>query len=605
MSLNTFLTIATQGLYVTIALITFAEYVRHRDRLRLEIALLFTAFAALFLLQNVTAVTQPAERWGNLATGLILVAHPYLLLRVVEHFRPVSAVVRWLGLAGLSVSAFFLLLFDFTTSLPLPLAIFIVVYFVCLETYAALAFVRGALQDTGVTRWRLGLAAIASGLLALLIFLAGVNRLFPLPPGLLPLSGRLFAILAGLFYFLGFATPRWLRRWWQYAELVGFLHTSGIQPAPDQEKVLHTLCHAARRGAGGVAALLLQQKEDNPLPTCSASTHPLEQDIIHLTVNDLPTHLWLERKPLLIAALEPDTGMAHLARHFAANIVYVAPVLPQQQAWGLLLVFRQGPSLFATDDLDLLALFTGHVASMLRYTVLINELQQRTAQMEIANRDLEAFSYSVSHDLRAPLRAIDSFSQIVLEECYDQLNADGRDYLQRIRTATRRIGQLTEDLLKMAHVSRTEMRHEWVNLGALAQSISETLQTAQQERQATFNIAQELMVQGDGRLLYLVLENLLGNAWKYTGQRQQAYIELGATEQNGQCIYFVRDNGAGFDMAYVSKLFNPFQRLHKSSEFPGTGIGLATVQRIIQRHGGQVWAESVLEQGATFYFTLP
>ena len=237
-----------------------------------------------------------------------------------------------------------------------------------------------------------------------------------------------------------------------------------------------------------------------------------------------------------------------------------------------------------------------------------DEMEQRviarTVQLEAANKELESFSYSVSHDLRAPLRGIDGFSQALLEDYDDRLDAQGKSYLQRVRAASQRMAELIDDMLSLSRVSRGEMKSETVDLGALAQNIAAELQNVDRRRQVEFTIAAGLLAKGDARLLRVVLENLLRNAWKFTGKNSTAKIEVGVDRQNGQPVYFVRDDGAGFDMAYAEKLFGAFQRLHSSTEFQGTGIGLATVQRVIRRHGGRVWAESKVGQGATFYFTL-
>jgi PAS domain S-box-containing protein len=235
---------------------------------------------------------------------------------------------------------------------------------------------------------------------------------------------------------------------------------------------------------------------------------------------------------------------------------------------------------------------------------LEQRVQERTAQLEAANKELEAFSYSVSHDLRSPLRSIDGFSQALLEDYEDQLDVDGQDYLRRVRAATQRMGQLIDDLLNLSRITRAELRQELVDLSALAQGVVAELQHAEPQRVVEVVIAAGLHGQGDARLLQIVLANLLGNAWKFTSKQTQARIELGAVVRDGHTTYFVRDNGAGFDMAYASKLFGAFQRLHALTEYSGTGIGLAIVQRIIHRHGGHVWAEGAVGQGATFYFTL-
>jgi light-regulated signal transduction histidine kinase (bacteriophytochrome) len=225
--------------------------------------------------------------------------------------------------------------------------------------------------------------------------------------------------------------------------------------------------------------------------------------------------------------------------------------------------------------------------------------------LELVNKELEAFSYSVSHDLRAPLRSIDGFSQALIEDYADRLDDQARDYLNRVRAATQRMGHLIDDMLALARVTRTEMRRESVDLSALAGDVLAELQKSEPDRRVESHIEPGLVAQGDTPLLRVVLVNLLGNAWKFTGKQAHARIEFGTHPQKtGEPAYFVRDNGAGFDMTYAGKLFGAFQRLHSPHEFPGTGVGLATVQRVVHRHGGRVWTEGAVGKGATFYFTL-
>jgi len=232
----------------------------------------------------------------------------------------------------------------------------------------------------------------------------------------------------------------------------------------------------------------------------------------------------------------------------------------------------------------------------------LNEsLEQRVRER---TTELEAFSYSVSHDLRAPLRAIDGFSQALLDDYETKLDLQGRDYLARIRTSTRLMAELIEDLLKLSRITRTDMDIVPLNLTRMARAVIDELQKSHPRRIANIKIADTLEDFADPRLIRIVLENLLGNAWKFTGKKPVAEIEFGSIKKNNKKIYFIRDNGAGFDMEYAEKLFAPFQRLHNVEEYPGTGIGLATVKRIIHRHGGTVWAEGLPGQGATFYFTL-
>jgi two-component system, sensor histidine kinase and response regulator len=224
--------------------------------------------------------------------------------------------------------------------------------------------------------------------------------------------------------------------------------------------------------------------------------------------------------------------------------------------------------------------------------------------LEHKNRELESFSYAVSHDLRAPLRRIDSFSRAVLESQGDRLDEAGQRFLSRVREASQQMSQLIDDVLYLSKVTRAELRDQEVDLSSLATLALARLQEAEPTRQVEIKLRPAVVVTGDGQLLRIALENLLGNAWKFTAKEPSARIEFGVTQVAGEPTYFVRDNGAGFDMAYADRLFGPFQRLHPQAEFPGSGIGLATVQRIIHRHGGRVWAEGLVGQGATFQFTL-
>jgi len=231
-------------------------------------------------------------------------------------------------------------------------------------------------------------------------------------------------------------------------------------------------------------------------------------------------------------------------------------------------------------------------------------LRRNAAELLAANTELDAFAYSVSHDLRAPLRSIDGFSQILLEDYSGTLDAAGRESLQRVRAASQRMGTLIDDLLKLARVTRVEIRTEDVDLSGMAREIAAELQRATPERLVEFAIAPGLSARGDARLLRVALDNLLRNSWKYTAKQAQPRIEFASIAANGERAFMVRDNGAGFDMQYADKLFGVFQRLHSPAEFEGTGVGLATVRRIITRHGGRIWAEGVVDRGATFYFTL-
>ena len=229
---------------------------------------------------------------------------------------------------------------------------------------------------------------------------------------------------------------------------------------------------------------------------------------------------------------------------------------------------------------------------------------QRTHELSTVNKELEAYSYSIAHDLRAPLRAVTSFSQILLDDAAEKLDSDQRDSLQRVVNASKHMADLIDDILELSRITRKELQREQIDLSGLVRDILEELRRADPVRKLTATIADGVTVEGDAKLLRVALENLLGNAWKYTAKVEQPSIEFGTTTQEEKTVFSLKDNGVGFDMRYVDKLFHPFQRLHNSQDYEGTGIGLATVQRVVQRHGGQIWASGEPGKGASFYFTL-
>jgi len=335
-----------------------------------------------------------------------------------------------------------------------------------------------------------------------------------------------------------------------------------------------------------------------------------------------------------VLAARPNEGPmaivanAHMGGIVARRFLPVAFLLPVTlgwiRLWGEHAGFygtEFGLGLMIATSVILLTLVTLGIAASLNQTDaerkhaedelrrLNAELEQRvlerTAQLDAANKELEAFSYSVSHDLRAPLRSIDGFSQALLEDYAGQLDDAGKNYLQRVRSGALRMAELIDDMLQLSRVTRAEMRREPVDLSALASSVVDELRRAEPERQVDVAIQPGLTTEGDPKLLRIALVNLLANAWKFTGRQPAARVELGTLDSGNERAFFVRDNGVGFDMAYAGKLFGAFQRLHAQGEFPGTGIGLATVQRIVHRHGGRVWAEGAVNEGATFYFALP
>ncbi len=331
------------------------------------------------------------------------------------------------------------------------------------------------------------------------------------------------------------------------------------------------------------------------------------------------------RRPLILDDISKAEVISPVLQKYIRSVAGV-PMIVEGRLTGVLHVGRRQESGFAPEDVGILQTAADRIAvatdraqlfdaeQQARHEVelkakeiqkinaeLEKRVHQRTIELENANKELEAFSYSVSHDLRAPLRTLDGFSQAVLEDYGDKLDAAGKDYLDRIRAASQRMGELIDALLQLSRVSRADLEMQPVDISAIAREVAAELQLGKNGRTIHFSIADDIRAWGDARLLRVVLENLMGNAWKFTSANADAAIEVG--RQDG-ATFFVRDNGAGFDMQYAHKLFGAFQRLHGDSQFKGSGIGLATVQRIVRRHGGRIWAEGAVNGGATFYVRL-
>jgi signal transduction histidine kinase/CheY-like chemotaxis protein len=316
----------------------------------------------------------------------------------------------------------------------------------------------------------------------------------------------------------------------------------------------------------------------------------------------------LNREAAVIEDIYADSRIPHDAYRptFVKSLVMV-PIrtLDPIGAIGNYWAERHLPSVEEVKLLRALADTTAVAMENIRvHAELERRVEERTAALETVNKELETFSYSVSHDLRGPLRSIGGFSQLVLDDYGSKLDENGRRFLGYINAATKRMSELIDDLLKLSRVNRATLKKESVRLDAVAREVVADLEAHEPERRCKVEIGKDLVAEGDPRLMKVVLENLIGNAWKFTSKRQNGHIVIGRVEREDGPAFYVKDNGAGFEPHYADKLFVPFQRLHGESEFPGNGIGLATVQRIISRHGGRIWAEAEEDKGATFYFTL-
>jgi PAS domain S-box-containing protein len=371
-----------------------------------------------------------------------------------------------------------------------------------------------------------------------------------------------------------------------------------------------------RRPSTAVGPEQLQALIDNT----NAVIYMRDLDGRYMVVNREYERLFHLRREEIVGLTDHDLFPAEIADEFRANDLRAAsgggPVHVEEVAPG-----ADGPHTYITVKFPLLDSagkpyavcgISTDITARKRAEEQVRQLnaeleqrvQDRTAELEATARELDAFAYSVSHDLRAPLRSLHGFSEILLEDYADSFDNEGRQYLQRIQANVARMGQLIDDLLRLSRATRTGLKREQVDIGAQASEIITWLRSAEPGRRAEVVIADALVTTGDSRLIRLALENLLSNAWKFTSKREHAIISVGAVDHSGGRVFFVRDNGAGFDMRYAGKLFDPFQRLHPATEFEGSGIGLAIVHRILSRHGGRIWAESKPGKGSTFFFTF-
>jgi signal transduction histidine kinase len=590
-----------------LALLTLLNFIRYRDVTRRDVALLFGLLGLPFIETLISRISgQPMPSWASVVGVVALFIEPYALLRVVNYLHPIPPIVMNVTLIGMLVANLTVIVFG---NKPPAIAVLpLQLYFVGLNVYAAFGFVRGALKLQGVLRQRMRFAALGAALFAAVLVALFVSR--GGNPFLITMA-ELLAIASATMFYLGFTPPRWLRRMWQLDEMSNYLSLMSSKPLDARlsiSDIMRDLCSATNRTVGGMASGIVRREAADQPWTVTYVDEPAQTA---LQATDSFKSIWDQASLTIIHAAKAQGDQQRLLSAVGAHTLLMAPITTLEGVWGVLLVFLRNASLFVEDDLHFMMVLAQQNAIFLANSTLIQELRKlnveleaKAVQLSVSNRELESFSYSVSHDLRAPLRALDGFSQALTEDYADKLDDTGKRYLDRLRTNSHRMEQLIDDLIELAQWTRIELRHEQVSLTTLARYVIAELQEQHPDRKVNIEVEDGIIVGGDTRLLRVVMQNLLGNAWKYTAKQPNANIKFGMIEREGNCTYYVRDNGAGFDMAYADKLFGAFQRLHNADEFPGSGIGLATVQRIIHRHGGNIWAESAVGQGATFHFSL-
>jgi signal transduction histidine kinase len=603
MSLQTFLEWFTQGAIVLLAVMMVGQWARTRDRVSLDIAFVFGTLASITILERSLLLARIQTSWIRPLVISVLLAHPYLLLRVVSHFRPVSKAVKRIAAPSLAVSlaVVWLSVWPFHTMAMAALAF---VYFIWLLGYVAMAFRERARAAGGVTHWRMLHASWGVTLLALVFILAVMIEMLPTTrneaAAFIPLS----AMGAALNYYFAFAPPSWLRRIWQSSELYGLLAEASLtSKSVTQREVLDRLCLFVMSAVGARGAAVALRSGEALIVTAS---HWDSLKVGSAIPEGRLLEAWKRDEAIFIKDYEPAGAPNALG-------AYGVPVPSVVAPRGLLVAVLPKGALFVPDDLALLRICGRQTAAQLdnttmadRQQALITELAERSTQLAAANRELEAFSYSVSHDLRAPLRHISGFTDLLQKSPGTELEPARKRYLRLISESAVRMGELIDALLVFSRMGRTEMLQSRVDLNSIVRGARREATQADPARNVRWNIHPLPEVPGDPTMLQLVFTNLLSNAFKYSRDQGNAEIEIGAAEgETGEVVIYVKDNGVGFNMAYAGRLFGVFQRLHRAEEFEGTGIGLANVQRIVLRHGGRVWAEGEPGKGATFFVALP
>jgi signal transduction histidine kinase len=607
------LQLLTSVTFVVVFVAVTVRAIRRPSRESLDIALFFGA-PAIAITQSWAAQTLGIrDATLSLISAALILAMPLLTLRAIQGFTELprlvipAAAVTW---ALNAVAVVILAALSPTSAARTPtanaLVVLILVSFVAFESYAAYAVLRSTQRAHGVTRRRLQLIGAGTLLLALAIVSAGLAVVVPFATNLtLPL-----ALGSALAYLVGFEPPGPLRRAWQAPEVFEFVRrTSRLVGDAAPELVYAAMARELATATGETeVGLGIWHPALGALRYWRNGRPALDRKIDE----SLAAQAFTEQRALVTVEGADGKPLPAEYHGLGRRFVLAVPVSVGGRRIGVIGVLVAKRTAFFEDDLALLQLLADQTGVVLEHRRLFEEvhdlnrsLERNLSEVRALNEELGAFAYSVSHDLRAPLRTIDGFSQILLEDKGPELGEDGRLHLDRVRAAAARMGDLIDDMLLLSRLTRDDMRPQSVDLTALARVVVDELRAREPGRKVEFESNGVLPAHGDERLLRIALTNLIGNAWKFTRLRTPAHIAFGSETREGEPVFFVRDDGVGFDMRYAQKLFGAFQRLHNTTEFEGSGIGLATVQRIVHRHGGRVWAESEVGRGTTFYFTLP
>ena len=591
----------TQAILLFTALWTLADFVRRGGRERAVIAAMFGTLGITTLISWGTDLTATKPVWLSSFSVIALLGHPLLMVLVVHHFRRVK---KWflmcIGAAWiLSTIAYIFTVTPDQAQLPAPATLLIVAYFGLGELYAAYAFVYGAAKSRGVAQKRLVFAAAGAGLLGLVLLLAGVNALLTAGTRIPAFATGILGLVSILAFYVGFSPPSWLRRFWLQAEIARFVtEQSNAQGVADRAaRSTSLMANAALALASGHhGGIAIASPTGWKVQIRESTSTAGEFTLSGAAGKQLSAWLEQERPEPLIPIDEAVPALRELMAPQAQGWLLSVPMIGALRSWGLVLVAMDRPPLFIDETVETLKVLASQACTAY-------EVESAEAEITAANRELEAFAYTVSHDLRAPLRSMDGFSRILLSEFGEALSAEARHNVDMIVDGAREMGQMVDDLLRFSRLGKQELNRQEIHTGALVAQVANELRAHEPRRDLEFQLGELPPCHADAGLLKQVFVNLMGNAAKYTRQKHPAKIELGWTEEHGGA-FFVKDNGVGFYMSHAHNMFGVFQRLHRAEDFEGTGVGLAIVRRIVNRHGGRIWAQAEVDKGATFFFTL-
>lgn len=612
MSASELLTLLTRYFFIFLVIITTRDYLLHRDKIRRDIALVFISLSASIMVQIFRSITGLDAPWFTKIGQVALLAQPYLLLRLVGYFQPITQSIGRGAVIGM-ISSWALLIFT-PIPLPPPVTLVIVAYFVLIDGYAIIALTRGAFSTVGVVRQRLRFAAAGSGLLVLILIIAGIRTVLPeSSPAAFPFI-QLLSILIVITYYLGFAPPRWLRQSWQLAELRDYLEhvqKSGDQPL---EEIVYRLRLAVTRAMGtDKIAVALLDNESQKLVLQETSASP---ELSDFPLDGVVQRAWQKQEPM---ALYKSSGLAasdlQLMEKLDVETWLIVPIATSDRDFGLLMVFLEYGSLFVDDDLSLLTIFAEQKAIRIQHHMMVNTLQrhnedlerkvqERTVALQRSNQELGRFAYVASHDLQEPLRMVSLYLQLLETRYADKLDDDAREFIGFAVDGAVRMKSLINDLLIYSRVETQPRDFKPVDCQKILDEARKFLEVAINEAGACVTNDPLPEINADEQLIIQLFQNLISNAIKYRSTRKPE-VHIGAKREKDHWLFSVHDNGIGMEKQYLERIFIIFQRLHDRSQYPGTGIGLAICKKAVELHGGRIWAESEIDKGTTFYFTIP